>query len=82
MTVSDVGKLIFLSIITLGLFGMVWTGHTTFAEIDQWLGIIGGYLFGNGVNALRKTAPTSVIVPKLKDSEYVTYEGMHDAGNR
>lgn len=75
MVISDVGKLVFLVLVTLCMFALVFTGEVEFTEVDQWLTLVVGFLFGNGVNAVRKRAPSSVIVPSLEADEAATVTG-------
>jgi hypothetical protein len=75
MVVSDVGKLAFLVVVTLGMFALVFTGESEFADVDQWLTLVVGYLFGNGVNAVRKRAPSPVILPSVETGAALTVNG-------
>lgn len=67
MIVHDLGKSLLLAIVVVGLVAMVMTGRATLDEIMPILTLIVGYLVGNGVNAVRRNAPSPVLVPRLPD---------------
>jgi hypothetical protein len=79
MVVSDYGKLVVLTIVILGLFGGMIFGDVTMEQVDQYFLLIIGYLIGNGVNAVRKKAPTSVVMGRVGDDEVLTIHGSYPA---
>ena len=78
--VQDIGKMLVLVIIASGLIIGLSFGAFEHTEL-AWtaLGVIVGYVTGNGVNALRGRAATSVLVPKVPEGEAVTPEGSFPA---
>jgi Na+(H+)/acetate symporter ActP len=79
MVVSDYGKLIVLTVVICGLFGGMIFGDVTMEQVDQYFLLIIGYLIGNGVNAINKKAPTSVVMSKVGDDEVLTIHGSYPA---
>lgn len=79
MVVSDVGKLGILAGVIVGLFVLVLFGKATMEQIDQYLLLILGYVVGNGVNAMRRKAPSSVLVSTVHEDEVLTVAGPYPA---
>lgn len=67
MIVHDLGKSLLLAIVVVGLVATVLTGRATLDEIMPILTLVVGYLVGNGVNAVRRNAPSPVLVARLPD---------------
>lgn len=79
VVVADVGKLALLALVVVGLFGGLIVGNIAMEDIDQYFLLIIGYLIGNGVNAVRRKAPSSVIVPNVNRDEVLTVAGSYPA---
>lgn len=79
MIVSDVGKLSLMVVFTVGLFVLVAIGSVTFGEAAPFFTLEVGYLFGNGVSAVRRSAGTSVLVPNIREDEVLTVSGSYPA---
>lgn len=75
MIVSDVGKLALILVFIVGLFVLCLAGTIEFGEAAPFFTLIAGYLFGNGVAAVRKAAPSSVLVSTLRDDQAATVVG-------
>lgn len=88
VVISDIGKLALMVVFTIGLFVLVLSGKVDFGEAAPFLTLEVGYLFGNGSAAVRKSAPSSVIVSTLHDGQAATMVGpvaamsvpVHDDG--
>lgn len=61
MVVNDYGKMIVLIVITVGLIFLQATNSIEDTTFVGGLGVILGYVTGNGVNAVRKSAPSAVL---------------------
>lgn len=75
IVVADVGKLLMLTLVIVGVFALLLAGRVTWDEAETPLGIIVGYLVGNGVNAVRGSAPSSVVLPRLERDTFATVTG-------
>lgn len=79
MMISDVGKMVWQFGLLLGLLLLVLSNRATWDDVEPLFYAMGGYTVGNGVNAIRKKAPSSVIVPSLPaDGDYATVSGLHN----
>lgn len=79
MVVGDVGKLALIVVFTIGLFGLIAFNTITFDDAAPFLTLIAGYLFGNGAAAVRRSAPSSVLVGHIKRDEVMTIAGAYPA---
>lgn len=79
MIVGDVGKLGLMVTFVVGLFVLTALGTITFSEAAPFLTLVAGYLFGNGAAAVRKSAPSSVLMAKLRPGQAATINGPVDA---
>jgi hypothetical protein len=75
MIVSDVGKLACILVFVIGIFVLVASQVVQWGEAAPFLTLAAGYLFGNGETAVRKQAPSPMIVPNLNDHTVATAEG-------
>jgi len=65
MVTNDLGKLFGLLVIAVLVVALMFTGRVDDAAGFGLLGGIVGYFTGNGVNAVRKQAPSPALVAKL-----------------
>lgn len=79
MIISDVGKLGLIGVFLVGLFVLVGANTIDFGDAAPFFTLIAGYLFGNGAAAVRRSAGTSVIVPRLNGGEVLTVDGSYPA---
>jgi hypothetical protein len=79
LLISDVGKLALLTMFILGLFVLVLTRAVEWGEAAPFFTLVAGYLFGNGNAAVRRKAPSSVIVPNVHEDEVLTVAGSYPA---
>lgn len=79
MVISDAGKLGLLLTVILGCFALVLFDKATLTDVAPYLTLVVGFLVGNGTNAVRRHAPSSVIVPPIKQDEVLTIDGAYPA---
>jgi len=79
MVVSDVGKMAGLATFTIGLFILVAASKIEFSDATPFLTLILGYLVGNGLTAVRKHAPSAVLMPRMESDQIITVEGPRTA---
>jgi hypothetical protein len=79
VVVSDVGKLAAIMVFTVGLFVLVGAQVVEWGEAAPFLTLVAGYLVGNGETAIRKQAPSAMLVPNLDDHTVATTSGPHEA---
>jgi hypothetical protein len=79
MVVSDVGKLAMALVFTIGLFVLVGAQVVQWGEAAPFFTAIGGYLFGSGEMAVRKQAPSTVVVPNVDGHTVATGAGPQEA---
>ena len=77
MVVSDAGKLGVLLVFLVGCFALVLTGRNSLGDVAPFLTLILGYLIGNGAAAVRKQAPTSVLMSPINGDEVMTIHGTY-----
>lgn len=75
MIVHDLGKSALLGLVVVGLVILVAVGRATLDDVMPIFTMVVGYLVGNGVNAIRKNAPSPVLVAKLPDVDHEPSEG-------
>jgi hypothetical protein len=73
--ISDVGKLALIGVFVVGLFVLVLTGTVEWGEAAPFFTLVAGYLFGNGAAAVRKSAPSPVVVANVPPGEMATVHG-------
>jgi hypothetical protein len=81
MIISDLGKLIAITTIIITILVGLMFGR--FQNVEAAWGVITlmvGYLIGNGAAAVRRRAPSPVIVPQLEEGEIATITGKHSEG--
>ena len=64
MVTNDIGKMALLALVAIIAGAGLATGKLTETAAVGVLGTIVGYLTGNGVNAVRRNAPSPVIVAR------------------
>lgn len=81
MVTNDIGKLAGLLLIAAMAGGLLGTGRMSEGVAAGIIGGVVGYLTGNGVNAVRRNAPSPVLVPRMPD-EHVEDEAVVEAARR
>lgn len=66
MTVNDYGKMIMQVLVLIAVTVLAVTHTVTGDFVQVIIGAMVGYLFGNGVNAVRKTPPSPMLAPSPK----------------
>jgi hypothetical protein len=79
MVVSDVGKLAAIFVFLVGLFVLVGAQVVEWGEAAPFFTLVAGYLFGGGEAAVRKQAPSAMLVPNLDEHTVATNSGPHEA---
>jgi hypothetical protein len=72
MMVSDVGKIVLLSLIIVGCIFLIAIDRIVLDDVRGLFGAALGYIIGTGEIAMRKKVPTPLIVPKLDENTIVT----------
>lgn len=64
MRINDYGKMVMQALLMVVVMVLALANVIDGDFVKVMMGTILGYLFGNGVNAVRGTAPSPVIAPK------------------
>lgn len=77
MVASDIGKLVLQAVFIVGLFALVLAGKADINAILPLLTLISGVIIGNGAAAVRKHAPSPMLMSNVQPDEVVTIHGAY-----
>jgi uncharacterized membrane protein len=77
MVVSDTGKVVLQAIVIVGLFALALTGKADTAVVIPAITGIAGVIIGNGGAAVRKHAPSAMLMSNVQPNEVVTIHGSY-----